>query len=171
MDIVKQQKNLVLARYLPRVNARWEFPRLDVETFAERDKFWTLFLNFEVPLFDGGTRELDLLEQNENLAQSKLRVDQMRKDIQVEVKDALVTVETLGSTLNMLEKEVNLARENYNITSKQYRVGLATSLDLNTSLNALNQVRTQLIDQTYAYQVALLRLQQTTGVFAQDYLP
>ena len=171
VDIVKQQKNLVLARYLPRVNARWEFPRLDVETFAERDKFWTLFLNFEIPLFDGGTRELDLLEQNENLAQSKLRVDQMRKDIQVEVKDALVTVETLGSTLNTLEKEVNLARENYNITSKQYRVGLATSLDLNTSLNALNQVRTQLIDQTYAYQVALLRLQQTTGVFAQDYLP
>ena len=171
VDIVKQQKNLVLARYFPRVNARWEFPRLDVETFAERDKFWTLFLNFEIPLFDGGTRELDLLEQNENLAQSKLRVDQMRKDIQVEVKDAQVTVETLGSTLNTLEKEVDLAQENYAITSKQYRVGLATSLDLNTSLNALNQVRTQLIDQTYAYQVALLRLQQTTGVFAQDYLP
>jgi outer membrane protein len=170
VDIVKQQKNLVLARYFPRVNARWEFPRLDTETFAERDKFWTLFLNFEIPLFDGGTRELDLLEQNENLAQSKLRVDQMRKDIQVEVKDALVTVETLGSTLNTLEKEVDLAQENYDITSKQYRVGLATSLDLNTSLNALNQVRTQLIDQRYAYQVALLRLQQTTGVFAQDYV-
>ena len=170
VNIVEQQKNLVLARYFPRVNARWEFPRIDEETFAERDKFWTLFLNFEIPLFDGGTRELDLLEQNENLAQSKLRVDQMRKDIQVEVKDALVTVETLGSTLNTLEKEVDLAQENYDITSKQYRVGLATSLDLNTSLNALNQVRTQLIDQTYAYQVALLRLQQTTGVFAQDYI-
>jgi outer membrane protein len=171
VDIVKQQKNLVLARYFPRVNARWEFPRLDAETFAERDKFWTLFLNFEIPLFDGGVRELDLMEQNENLAQAQLRVDQMRKDIQVEVKDALVTVETLGSTLHTLQKEVDLAQENYDITSKQYRVGLATSLDLNTSLNALNQVRTQLIDQTYAYQVALLRLQQTTGVFAQDYLP
>lgn len=167
----EQRKNLVLARYFPRVNARWEFPRLDAETFAERDKFWALFLNFEVPLFDGGARELDLMEQNENVSQAKLRVAQLRKDIQVEVKDALVTVETLGSTLQTLEKEVDLAQENYDITSKQYRVGLATSLDLNTSLNALNQVRTQLIDQTYAYQVALLRLQQTTGVFAQDYLP
>ncbi len=171
VEVAQQRKNLVIARYAPRVNARWEFPRLDAETFAERDKFWTLFLNFEIPLFDGGVRELDLIEENENLSQVRLRVEQFRKEIQVEVRDALLTVETLGSTLNTLEKEVNLAQENYTITSKQYRVGLATSLDLNTALNALNQVRTQLTDQTYAYQIALLRLQQTTGVFAADYLP
>ena len=171
VEIAQHRKNLVVARYFPRVNARWEFPRLDTETFAERDKFWTLFLNFEVPLFDGGVRELDLMEENEKLSQAQLRVDQFRKEIQVEVRDALLTVETLGSTLNTLEKEVNLAQENYTITSKQYRVGLATSLDLNTALNALNQIRTQLTDQTYAYQIALLRLQQTTGVFATDYMP
>ncbi|MCS6927392.1 MAG: TolC family protein, partial [Candidatus Binatia bacterium] len=57
------------------------------------------------------------------------------------------------------------------ITSKQYRVGLATSLDVNTALNALNQVRTQLIDQTYAHQIALLALERAVGVFAQNYLP
>jgi len=124
-----------------------------------------------VPLFDGGARELDVLEENERLAQAQLRVDQLRKEIQVEVRDALLTVETLGSTLQTLEKEVSLAQENYTITSKQYRVGLSTSLDVNTALNALNQVRTQLTDQTYAYQIALLRLQQTTGVFATDYMP
>jgi outer membrane protein TolC len=64
-----------------------------------------------------------------------------------------------------------LAQENFDITSKQYRVGLATSLDINTALNTLNQVRTQLIDQTYAYQVAILGLDRAVGVFAQDYLP
>ena len=57
------------------------------------------------------------------------------------------------------------------MTSKQYRVGLSTSLDVNTALNTLNQVRTQLIDQTYTYQVALLNLDNAVGVFAQDYLP
>ncbi len=171
VEVARQRKNLVLARYAPRVSARWEFPRLDAETFAERDKFWTLFLNFEVPLFDGGARELDLIEENRNLSQARLRVEQFRKDIQVELRDALLTVETLGSTLDTLAKEVNLAQENYTITSKQYRVGLATSLDLNTALNALNQVRTQRTDQTYAYQIALLRLRHTTGGFATDYLP
>jgi outer membrane protein TolC len=87
------------------------------------------------------------------------------------VKQSLLAVETLGATLTTLKKEVSLAQENYDITSKQYRVGLATSLDVNTSLNALNQVRTQFTDQTYAYQVVLLGLDRAVGVFAQDYLP
>lgn len=171
VEVARQRKNLVLARYAPQVSAQWQFPRLNPETFANRDEFWTLFLNFQVPIFDGGVRELDLQEQNENLAQAQLQADRLRKEIRVEVKNALLTVETLGTTLETLKKEVALAQENYDITSKQYRVGLATSLDLNTSLNALNQVRTQFTDQTYAYQVALLGLDRAVGVFAQDFLP
>ena len=109
-------------------------------------------------------------EANENLSQAKLRVGELEKKIWVEVREALLAVETLQTTLETLKKEVALAQENYDMTSKQYRVGLSTSLDINTSLNALNQVRTQLTDQTYAYQVALLSLDNTVGVFAQDYV-
>ena len=65
---------------------------------------------------------------------------------------------------------MGLAQENYDITSKRYCVGLSTSLDINTSLNALNQVRTQLAGQTHAYQVAFLSLDNTVGIFAQDYV-
>jgi outer membrane protein len=170
VEVARQRRNLVRARYFPSVGALWQFPKLDSPTFANRDEFWTLTLNFQVPVFDGGTRELDLLEQEENLAQSRLQFDLLKKDIGVEVRQALLSVETLAATLDTLKKEVNLAQENYNITSKQYRVGLATSLDVNTALNALNQVRTQLTDQTYAYQVGLLGLDRAVGVFAQDYV-
>ena len=169
--VANERKNLVLTRYFPQVDAQFSYPRLDPETFANRDEFWTLFVNLRWPLFDGGNRELDLLEANETLAQTKLRVTELEKQIRVEVREALLSVETLHATLETLHKEVALARENYEMTSKQYRVGLSTSLDVNTALNALNQVRTQLIDQTYTYQIALLNLDNTVGVFAQDYLP
>ena len=169
--VAHERKNMVLTRYFPQVNAQFSYPRLDPETFANRDEFWTLFVNLRWPLFDGGNRELDLLEANETLSQTKLRVTELEKQIRVEVREALLSVETLHATLETLHKEVALARENYEMTSKQYRVGLSTSLDINTSLNALNQVRTQLIDQTYTYQIALLNLDNAIGVFAQDYLP
>jgi outer membrane protein TolC len=171
VEVAKQRRNLVRARYFPSVGAQWQFPKLDSPTFANRDEFWTLTLNFQVPLFDGGARELDLQEQEENLSQAQLQFDRLKKDVGVEVKQALLTAETLAATLDTLKQEVALAQENYNITSKQYRVGLATSLDVNTALNSLNQVRTQLTDQTYAYQVALLGLNHTVGVFAQEYAP
>ena len=169
--VARERKNLVLTRYFPQVDAQFSYPRLDPETFANRDEFWTLFVNLRWPLFDGGNRELDLLEANETLSQTELRVTELEKEIRVEVREALLGVETLHATLETLHKEVALARENYEMTSKQYRVGLSTSLDVNTSLNTLNQVRTQLIDQTYTYQVALLHLDHAIGVFAQDYLP
>lgn len=171
VEVAHQRKNLVRARYFPQIGVQWQFPKLDTETFAERDEFWVMMLTMQVPIFDGGTRELDLLEQNENLAQAELQVDRLRKDIRVQVKQALLSIETLGATLDTLKKEAALAQENYDITSKQYRVGLATSLDVNTALNALNQVRTQLADQTYQYQLSLLSLDKAVGIFAQAYLP
>ena len=169
--VAHERKNLVLTRYFPQVDAQFSYPRLDPETFANRDEFWTLFVNLRWPLFDGGNRELDLLEANETLSQTKLRVTELEKQIRVEVREALLSVETLHATLETLHKEVALARENYEMTSKQYRVGLSTSLDVTTALNTLNQVRTQLIDQTYTHQIALLNLDNAIGVFAQDYLP
>ena len=171
IQVQQGQKNIVLARYFPQVDARFAYPRLDPETFADQDEYWSLFVNLRWSIFDGGSREIDLQEANENLSQAKLRVGELKKEIRVEVREALLTVETLQITLEMLKKEVDLAQENYDVTSKQYRVGLSTSLDINTSLNALNQARTQLADQTYAYQVALLSLDNTVGVFAQDYVP
>lgn len=171
IDVVRQRRNLVRARYFPSVGALWQFPKLDTPTFANRDEFWTLTLNFQIPVFDGGVRELDLQEQNENLSQAQMQYDRLKKDVGVEVKQSLLAVETLAATLDTLKKEVSLAQENYDITSKQYRVGLATSLDVNTALNTLNQVRTQFTDQTYAYQVALFSLDRAVGLFAQDYIP
>ena len=160
----------MLARYAPQINTQWQYPRLDSPTFANRDEFWVLTLNFQVPIFDGGVRELDLLEQQENLTQSELQLEQLKKDVGIEVKQTLLAVETLEATLETLKKEVSLAQENYKITSKQYGVGLATSLDVNTAVNTLNQVRTQLIDQTYAYQVSLLALDRAVGIFGQAYV-
>jgi outer membrane protein len=170
VEVTRERKNQVLARYAPQVNTQWQYPRLDSPTFANRDEFWVLTLNFQVPLFDGGVRELDLQEQQENLIQSELQLERLKKDVGIEVKQTLLEVATLEATLETLKKEVSLAQENYKITSKQYAVGLATSLDVNTAVNTLNQVRTQVIDQTYAYQVALLALDRAVGIFGQDYV-
>lgn len=171
VNIARQRKNLVLARYAPQIDTHWQFDRRDTETFAERDNFWTLFLNFRVPLFDGGVREIDLMEQEENVGQAQLQVDRLRKDIAVEVQQALVASETLSATLATLKKQVTLAERNYDLTAKQYQVGEATSLDVNNTLNTLNLVRVRLTNQTYAYQLALLNLEHVVGAFGQEYLP
>ena len=112
-----------------------------------------------------------MLEEIEELTNPKVKAGKKAlSQEQVQLKQTVLAVETLEATLETLKKEVALAEENYRITSKQYGVGLATSLDVNTAVNTLNQVRTQLIDQTYAYQVSLLALDRAIGLFGQEYL-
>ena len=56
IEVSRERKHQVLARYAPQINAQWQYPRLDTPTFANRDEFWVLTLNFQVPIFDGGVR-------------------------------------------------------------------------------------------------------------------
>ena len=37
VEVVRERKNQVLARYAPQVNTQWVYPRLDTPTFANRD--------------------------------------------------------------------------------------------------------------------------------------
>ena len=91
VDVARQRGNLVRARYFPSIGALWQFPKLDTPTFANRDEFWTLTLNFRVPIFDGGVRELDLQEQEENLSQAQFQLESLQKNVR-EVKQALLAV-------------------------------------------------------------------------------
>ena len=93
IEVQQGRKNQILARYFPQLNAQFQYPRLDPETFADQDEYWTLLVNLRWSIFDGGNREIDLQEANENLSQAKLRVGELEKKIWVEVREALLLVE------------------------------------------------------------------------------
>lgn len=158
----------VLAQYAPRLVAQWSNAWISPELFAQRNNFWTATVGVQLPLFGGGQRELDLRRTNDEIAQARLSYENLRKTIEVEVKTAWLRVHTLTRTLETLRAEVAAADENYRDLVNQYRVGAATSLDVQSALNELNTARTDLSTQTYDYQVALRSVDLTTGVFQQQ---
>jgi outer membrane protein TolC len=60
---------------------------------------------------------------------------------------------------------VEANEQNYQDLQNQYEAGTATSLDTQTALIALANSRTNLITQTYQYQVALRDLDRAIAVF------
>ncbi|HIC91916.1 MAG TPA: TolC family protein [Syntrophaceae bacterium] len=170
IDIAKESKDLVKARYHPSLDVVWTYHRLEPETFAFKDETWDAVFKVSVPLFEGGIRIWDLKEKQKDLRQAHLALEDLKKAIQIEVRDAMLKVDTYEKTLDNLKKQVELAQENYNIISKQFRVGLATSLDVTDALTALDSAKAELITKTYDYQVALLNLEKVIGLFAKDYI-
>lgn len=170
VDIAKEDKNLVKAKYHPILSAVWSYHRVDPETFVQKDNFWDITLKVSVPIFEGGIRIWDYKEKQKSLNQAILAHDDLKKDIKIEVEDAMLTVETYEGTLDNLRKEVELSEENYHIIFERFKVGLATSLDVTDALTKLDSARTELTTTTYDYQVALLNLKKSIGLFAREYM-
>jgi outer membrane protein len=170
INIAEEEKNVVKKKFHPSFNLEWDYYQISPETFAQQNEFWDLMFKVKIPIFEKGIRFIDLKENIHNISQARLRYQRHKKDIEVEVKDAMLQVKTYESNLATLEKEVELADENYRITSSQYKVGMATSLDLTDALTALNTVRSELSNMRYNYQLSLLNLKRVTGVFAREYV-
>ncbi len=170
IDIAREDKNLIKAKFHPSFDAVWTYHRYDPETFATRDETWDAMVKVTVPIFEGGIRIWDLKEKQRDIRQARLALDDLKKAIQIEVEDAMLKVQTYESILDNLRKQEELAQENYNIIFKQFKVGLATSLDVTDALTALDSAKTELTTNTYDYQVALLNLERVTGIFATDYV-
>jgi len=170
IDIAREDKNLVKAKFHPTFDVVWTYHRFDPETFATRDETWDAMVKVTVPIFEGGIRFWDFKEKKKSLRQARLALDDLKKGIEIEVEDAMLTVQTYESILDNLRKQVELAQENYNIIFKQFKVGLAASLDVTDALTALDSVKTELTTKRYDYQVALLNLKRVTGLFAKDYV-
>ena len=65
--------------------------------------------------------------------------------------------------IQSLQKEVDLAQENYNANQEQYRLGLATSLEVLTSYNFLENAKLDLEKERINRKLLWIRLQNALG--------
>jgi outer membrane protein len=121
-----------------------------------------LALNF--PLFDGGLRKADVSEAKVRERQADLRLEEMKKAIDIELKTAHLDFTTQAGVLRFLEDQLLFARENYHAVSRQFELGLADSLDVMDANTLLVSSERKTAAATYRLQLASLRLKKAAGL-------
>jgi outer membrane protein TolC len=169
IQIAEADKQLVKARFHPRMEATWNYNVVDDPAWLEDDDYWVASFQIKLPLFEKSSRIWDLKEKQESLLQTRLALEERKKSIRIEVEDAMLTVQTHESVLKNLIKQVELAQKNYDIIFSQFEFGSATALDLNLALTTLDSAKTDLITKTYDYQGVLLKLEKAIGMFALEF--
>lgn len=170
MEAGREQRTVIRREYWPTLDLEYNHRFVDPESFTSRNNFWDVSAVARYELWDGGSRRISRLQQEERIEQARLRVEELERTIEVEVQQAWLAVQTLRENLATLRKEVDLAGENYRTLSEQARVGLATSLDVSTALNALDLAQTELARQEFDLEVAYYRMELVTGVFASTFI-
>lgn len=159
--------NQARAAYVPKVVASLDAGRNN-EFSPKYANNWQANLSLNIPIFNGGQRELDLRTTALQIKTTKLQRDQLAKTVEQDVKDSWLNVKSLTESLAALRTQVAAAEQGYLDIKNQYTAGVSTSVDVLTALNDLNTARKDLAQQIYSLQVALRKLDQSKGSFQQE---
>ena len=165
IELAKTELEKVKAKFLPSVDASWEYYGVKHPNFDQDANNWMATVSVKIPVLEGGLRIWNLKEKYETIQQAKLSLDDKRRNIKNEVRDGLLTTQNNKSLLLQLQKQLSLAQKNYDIIYSKYKYGAATILDLSQAFTTLLSAKTELINKTYEYQMSLLNLDKLTGDF------
>lgn len=132
-------------------------------TAAEAIPTWTVGLSVRVPIYDGGAIEADQAVQAARLRKERVRVDDLRAQIELEVRQALDALEVARSEVDVSHDGEVLAREELERAQRRYRAGVTTSLEVTEAQTRLQRATDNRIRALYRHGLARIELAHSTG--------
>ncbi|MEK6583528.1 MAG: TolC family protein, partial [Nitrospirota bacterium] len=126
----------------------------------------TLSLTF--PLYEGGLRVAEVREAESKFREAGLKRLSLRKDIEIEVRDASYNITAINSAIEFYRKQVSFAEENYNTVFKQFTYGLAVNADVIDANSTLVTAQKSLSNSTFDLQLAIIDLKRKMGVVLEE---
>ncbi len=162
-DMAKYSKSA----YWPTVSVEGLYQKYDQDpdSFMVNDENISVGVMLNFTIFDGGFRKAEIKESLAKRRQAELAEKDLSKEIATEVEDAYLYLHTQMSVLKSLEDQLKFANDNYNAVSKQFKYGLANSIDVMDANTLLVTSETELAKAIYNKQLAGLNVERAKGTF------
>jgi outer membrane protein len=125
---------------------------------------WLAGLQSSWSLFDGQATRGKVQQADAALNQARLAYSSQELAIDVEVRQALSSLQEAGELVDASRKTVEQAEEALRLANERFRAGAATQLDVLTSQTSLTQTRTNQLRANYNYLVATASLRRAMGL-------
>ena len=120
-------------------------------------------LLMSIPIFDGGQREGRISEGRSQVRQEDIRAKDLRFQVTLEVREALLTLESAKQEVSVAEegriqslKELELARE-------RFAVGVATNIEVTNAQTSLALARDNVIQALFNFNASRVNLARAQG--------
>jgi outer membrane protein TolC len=100
--------------------------------------------------------------------QSQLRLQQLKKQIRIEVRNAQYALEQSGARVQAAQKARDLAQKTFTIMQKEQDLGAGSSFQTLTAQRDLAVAELDLVNANTAYQKSKVELQRATGTTLAD---
>jgi outer membrane protein len=123
----------------------------------------TYGLSLRVPVFDGGRRDARRAESASQLRQERIRTNDQREQIELEVRLALDTLRSAEDQVKVAQEGLGLAENELAQARRRYEAGVTTGLEVTDAQTRLERARDNQIAALFNHNQARIDLAQATG--------
>ncbi|MCX5717257.1 MAG: TolC family protein [Nitrospirae bacterium] len=164
--IGQEQVKYTQGSYWPTLSVEGVYSRKDEDPAASTLNRESAYggLKISIPIFEGGLRTAEVKEAEARQRQAALLYEDKKKSIDIEVESAYLDLITQKGIMEKFRAQLAFAEDNYNAVSKQFKFGLASSIDVIDANTLLVTAERQLADAQYNYKLSDLRLKRAAGI-------
>lgn len=155
------------AGYLPALSASGSYSWYK-EDHSDMFKSDNVMVAVDVPIFEGLKTTAALGEARARALSAGYRLEDTRRNVEVEVGAAFLGVEDAAAKIDTLVSSVKKARENLDIAHGRYEAGVGPYIEVTDAQVAFTQALTDKTRAEYEYHIAYARLLKSVGKTAGD---
>jgi outer membrane protein TolC len=116
-----------------------------------------------IPIFQGGSVRGDVLQADARLEQSRERLDNLRAQIDSDVRTALLNLQSSADLVNVARSNIDLAEQTLVQSRDRFSAGVADTVEVVQSQQAVASAHEQFISSLYSYNFAKISLARAVG--------
>ena len=117
-----------------------------------------------IPIFQGGSVHGDVLQADARLEQSRERLENLRAQIDSDVRAALLNLQSSADQVNVARNNIDLAEETLAQSRDRFSAGVTDTVEVVQSQEAVASAHEQYISSLYSYNFAKISLARALGV-------
>ena len=120
-------------------------------------------LTFSIPIFDGGQRESRISEIRSRVRQESIRMKDVSDQVNLEVRNALLTLESSTQQVAVAEKGLELSLKELNLAKDRFAAGLTTNIEVTNAQTSVARARDNQIEALFRFNASRINLARAKG--------
>jgi outer membrane protein TolC len=117
-----------------------------------------------IPIFQGGSVHGDVLQADARLEQSRDRLDNLRAQIDSDIRTALLNLQSSAEQVNVARSNIDLSEETLVQSRDRFTAGVTDTVEVVQSQEAVAAAHEQYISSLYSYNYAKISLARAVGM-------
>ncbi len=162
----EQMRRAATAGYYPRVDIAGDYGAAGVNVGNSHGDF-QVGATLNIPIFAGGKTHGEVLQAEAALRQSQQQVDNLRGQIDYEVRSALLDLQSAADEVEVARSSVDLANQTLTQARDRFSAGVTDNLEVVQAQDSLAAANESYISSLYAHNLAKVELARAIG-FAEE---